>query len=198
MQLQTQLRWMLTIVLVCVTILVAGYTLTQVDSPAEAAAPAVSRSIMAQATTVEEVQARAVQPLAGQQITVVDNLFGFDIRYPAHWVKQELSSKIVILQAADESTQLKIEAAGLLPADGLTGFVNRSLGSDIVLTRQQLTIHGLPTERILLFSNGSGGQVTKFFINANSDVYVISGAGQQKSIEAVARSFNAPQEIALR
>lgn len=189
---------MLVITIICTAILAAGYCLTQTEVEAAAAPAVVDRAISGQATTVEEVQARNIRPITGQNALFTDELFGYNISYPTDWLKTELSSNVVVLQSADGATRVKIEVASVLPADGLAGFVERSLGNDVVITRQQLTIHGLTAERVLLVSETAGSQVTNFYINADNLVYVISGSGQQKLIETVARSFNAPQAVALR
>lgn len=197
-----QIRWMLALLIVCSAILGAGYRLTQVEPETAAAAmpiPVVARpSLSVQATTIEEVEARSVQPVAQQNITIEGTVLGYHISYPTSWYKTELSSNVVVFQSGDGATRVKVEIASILPADGLAGFVDRSLGQDILLTRQLLTIHGLPAERVLVYSDEAGGQVTSFYVDADQLVYVISGSGEQKLIESVARSFNAPQLIAQR
>ena len=196
-----QIRWMLIITIISAAILAVGYRLTQVEAETAAAAAPVSvvdRAISAQATTIEEVKARDVRPLTDQIITFTDELFGYRISYPADWYKTELSSNVVVFQSTDGATRVKVEVAGVLPGDGLTAFVDRSLTQDIVLTRQMLTIHGLPAERVLVFSDGTASQITNFYITADGMVYVISGFGEQTLVESVARSFNAPQLVALR
>lgn len=196
-----QIRWMLIITIICAAILAAGYRLTQVEPEIAAAAAPVSvvdRAISAQATTVEEVQARNVRPLTDQNATFTDQLFGYRLSYPADWIKSELSSNVIVFQSPDGATRVTVEVAGPLPIDGLAAFVDRSLGQDMVVTRQLLTIHGLPAERVLVYSEGTDSQVTNFYISADKMVYVISGFGEQKLVEVVARSFNAPQVVALR
>jgi hypothetical protein len=197
-----QIRWMLALLIVCSAILGAGYRLTQVEPETAAAAmpiPVVARpSLSVQATTIEEVEARSVQPVAQRNITIEDTVLGYHISYPTSWYKTELSSNVVVIQSGDGATRVKVEIASVLPADSLAGFVDRSLGQDILLTRQLLTIHGLPAERVLVYSDEAGGQVTSFYVDADQMVYVISGSGEQKLIESVARSFNAPQLIAQR
>ena len=196
-----QIRWMLIITIICAAILGAGYRLTRVEAETAAAAAPVSvvdRAISAQATTIEEVQARNVRPLTDQTITFTDELFGYRLSYPADWYKTELSSNVIVFQSTDGATRVRVEVAGPLPGDGLTAFVDRSLVNDIVFTRQSLTIHSLPAERVLVHADGTGSQVTNFYISADGMVYVISGFGEQKLVESVARSFNAPQVVALR
>jgi hypothetical protein len=142
-----QIRWILILTLTCAALLVAGYTLTQ-DEPevVVAAVPVVDKVIGQQATTVEEVQTRLTQPVRTETAVFVDNLFGYHISYPADWLKTELSSDVVILRSAGGTSQVKIEIAGVLPADGLAAFVDRSQGQEILLTRQSLTIHGFPAQ----------------------------------------------------
>lgn len=196
-----QIRWMLIITIICAAIIAAGYRLTQVEPEIAAAAAPVSvveRAISAQATTIEEVRARNVRPLTGQNATFTDQLFGYRISYPADWYKTELSSNVIVFQSTDGATRVKVEVAGPLPGDGLAAFVDRSVADDIVFTRQGLTIHGLPAERVLVYVEGTGSQVTNFYISADGMIYVISGFGEQPLVESVARSFNAPQVVALR
>lgn len=193
------IRWMLILTATCAALLIAGYSLTQgKPEVVGAAVPVVDKVIGRQATTVEEVRARLIQPLRTETVVVVDNLFGYHLAYPAGWLKTELSSDVVLLQSTDGASQVKIEIAGVLPADGLAAFVDRSRGQEMLLTRQSLTIHGFPAERLLLYSDKLSRQVTNFYLTADDMVYVISGSGQQKAIESIARSFNAPQLIALR
>jgi hypothetical protein len=193
---------MLVITVICAAILGAGHRLTQFEpeiASAAAPVPVVNhRSISVQATTFEEVQARTIQPLAADSIRFFDDTFGYVLNYPANWAIKELSSNVVIFHAFDGSTRVKVEVAGVLPVDGLAGFVERSLGQDIVLTRQMLTIHGRAAERVLLYSDTAGGKITTFYISADNMVYVISGSGDEAQVEAVARSFNTPQVIALQ
>ena len=68
----------------------------------------------------------------------------------------------------------------------------------MVLSRQSLTVHSHPAERVVAFADNPGGQKTTFYIEADASAYVITGMGQQSAIEKVARSFNAPQVVAQR
>ena len=196
------IRSMLVITVICAAILGAGYRITQFEPEVAAAAAPVpvvnNRSISVQATTIEEVQARTIQPLTDDSIRFVDNTFGYYLNYPADWSEKDLSSNVVIFHAFDGATRVKVEVAGVLPVDGLSGFVDRSLGQDIVLTRQLLTIHGLTAERVLFYSDTAGGKITTFYVSADNMVYVISGSGDEAQVEVIARSFNAPQVIALQ
>jgi hypothetical protein len=195
-------RWIFMIMLTLATILVGSYSLAQVKAEKEIvipAAPVVTKPpISIQATSVEEVEARPVKPLLGQKALIYDHIFGYSVSYPADWHKLALSSSVVWFQSVDGTTHVKLEVAGSLPSDGLTRFVDRSLGQDILLTRQSLTIQGHPAERLQLFSTEIGGQVTRFYIQAGEMIYAISGAGEQKLIESLARSFSAPQPLVQR
>jgi hypothetical protein len=197
-----QFRLFVLITVICGAILGAGYRLSQNELEVSAAAPepAISQkaSISSQATTVEAVIAREGWPAIEPVNIFEDELFGYRLNYPAEWTQTRLSSHVLAFQALDGTTRVKVEVASALPADGLAGFVDRSLGADIVLTRQLLTIHGLAAERVLVFSDQAGGQVTYFYINAGNMVYLITGTGNQKAIEAVARSFHMPQLLALQ
>jgi hypothetical protein len=195
-------RLTLLITLIGGALLGAGYRLSQTELEVTAAAPKPAiihkAPISSQATTVEEVVARQGQPEAEPVQLFEDAMFGYQVSYPVEWTKRSLSNYVVAFQSPDGATRVKVEVASVLPADGLAAFVDRSLGPDILLTRQQLTIHGFPAERILLFSDANEGQVTYFYISADNRVYIITGFGQQKAIEAIARSFNAEQLLALQ
>ena len=196
-----KIRWMLIVAVIFAGVAGIGYRLTQYEPEIVSAAEpsvVVDRVISQQATSVEEVQARHIQPLVDANTTFTDQLFGYRISYPANWLKTALSSNVVAFQAPNGATRVKVEVAGTLPVDGLTAFVDRSLGQNILMTRQSLTIHSLPAERVVVYSDTVGETVTNFYINADNMVYVISGSGEQQLIESVARSFNAPQVIALK
>lgn len=197
------LRWTLVMTIICFAILVAGYRLIrpEPDTAAAAPIPPASRlvkdaSIIAQATTIEEVEARGVQP-ADEQIVVFENeQFNYRVSYPGAWDMTELSSNVTLFHSPDGATRVKIEAAGPLPGDGLSPFVDRSLSNDVIISRQLLTIHGLPAERVIAYSRNIDSQVTTFYIEARDAVYLITGVGEQRPIEMIARSFNAAQAAA--
>src|SRR5262245_39070622 len=197
-----KLRLTLLITLIGGAILGAGYRLSQTELDVVAAAPKPAiiykAPISSQATTVEEVIARQGQPSAEPVQVFEDALFGYSLSYPSEWTETQLSSHAAAFQSPDGATRVKVEVASVLPADGLAAFVDRSLGPDILLTRQQLTIHGFPAERVLVFSDAAGDQVTYFYINADNRVYMVTGFGEQKAIEAIARSFNTSQLLALQ
>lgn len=199
------IRWILVIIIICAAILTAGYRLTQAEPETVVAAPALAVtapvkdvSLAAQATTLAEVEARGVAAVVEQMIVFADENFGYHLNYPAAWEMTQLSANVVLFHSADGGTKVKVEAAGPMPADGLTPFVDRSLYNEKVLSRQSLTIHGYPAERVIAFANSPGGQKTTFYIEADASAYVITGIGQQSVIEKVARSFNAPQVVAQR
>lgn len=197
------IRWIIVIAVICAAVLSAGYRLTQVEPESVAAAPAVTVSknvsLTMQATSVEEVNDRGAQSLVQQPAALfVDNYFDYQINYPTGWEMNQLSANVVAFQATDGVTRVKVEAAGPMPADGLTPFVDRSLYNDVVLSRQVLTIHGHAAERVVAFADSPGGQKTTFFIEADNNAYVVTGVGQQNLIEQVARSFDAPQILALK
>ena len=193
------------VAIICAAILVAGYRLTQSEPNPVAAAPALTDSaplkkvsLDVQATTLEEVQARDTQAVVKPMATFEDEHFGYHLSYPASWETDRLSANVVLFQSVDGVTKVKVEAAGPMPADGLVPFVERSLYNETVMSRQSLTVHGYPAERVVAFADNPGGQKTTFYIETAASAYVITGMGQQSTIEKVARSFNAPQVVAQR
>jgi hypothetical protein len=196
------LRWIIVITIICAAVLVAGYRLVQPEMAEVSAAPIVmvskNVSLNSQATTVDEVEARGGQSISQPTLVFADDDYGYQLSYPAGWDMLELSSEMVIFQALDGVTRVKVEAIGPVAADGLARFVDRSLYNDDVLSRQSLTIHGFAAERVITFADSPGGQKTTFFIDAADTAYVITGMGQQTLIENIARSFNAPQIVALK
>jgi hypothetical protein len=199
------MRWIIVVVVICAAILAAGYRLTQVEPETAAAAPAVSApapmthvALNGQATSLEQVRSRGLQTAVEPVAVFTDNVLDYRLSYPANWQMFQLSSTVALFQTADGVTRVKVEAAGPLPADGLSAFVTRSLGQSAALSRQALTIHGQPAERVVTFADTPGGQVTTFYVQVNTSVYVLTGQGQQAALEKVARSFNAPQAAAQR
>lgn len=195
------IRSILVIGIICGAVLVAGYRLSHSELDAAAAVPnpvAVKASLNVQATTIEEVEARGVQPVVDQTATFEDAALGYRINYPQGWDKVEFSDTAISFQSPDGLTQVKLEAAGPLSEDGLARFVDRSLGSDVVVSRQSLTVHGVSAERVITFSDALGGQVTRFYLDAGDSTFVITGFGEQRAIEMLARSFTMPQLVAQR
>jgi hypothetical protein len=178
------------LIIISGAVLVAGLRLSQSDSEIAFAAlvsapekPSIRVQAMNTTPTV-------VKPLAGEVVTFDNEVFNYQVSYPAHWERLEPSANVVVFQSPDVKTQVKVEAVGPLPADGLTAFVDRSLGRDIIISRQSMTIQGFPTERVLVFSDRVDSQVTTFYVDAGQCAYVITGMGEQKAIEQIARSFN--------
>jgi hypothetical protein len=196
------IRWIIVITIICTAVLVAGYRLVQPEVADVSAAPAAvaskNISLNMQATTVDEIEARGAQSIVQPKVMFEDDDYGYQISYPSGWEMLELSSDVVIFQSVDGVTRVKVEAIGPVAADGLAPFVDRSLYNDAVLSRQLLTIHGFAAERVIAFADSPGGQKTTFFIDADDTAYVITGMGQQSLIENIARSFNAPQVVALK
>jgi hypothetical protein len=193
-----KLRSIALVALIGGALLIGGYGLSKSEEVAEAAPVLVpvKASVSVQATSLEEVAARAEQPAGEQAVVFANEVFDYHLSHPLAWEKQEPSANVVVFQSPDQATQVKVEAVGPLPADGLAAFVDRSLGPDILISRQSLTIHNLPAERVLVYSDSVDGQIISFYIDAGDSAYVISGVGEQKAIEMIARSFNAPELIA--
>lgn len=194
-------RWILVIGIICGAVLIAGYRLTRTEIDASAAVPApapAKASLSVQATTVEEVEARRIQPVSNQTAVFEDTSFGYQIQHPLDWETAALSDQMVSFQSPDGLTQVKVEAVGPLPADGLSPFVDRSLGTDAVLSRQLLTIHGIQAERVITFADAIEGQATTFYLDGGNSAFVLTGIGDQHAIEMIARSFTMPQLVAQR
>jgi hypothetical protein len=193
-------RWMFVLGIICGAMIVAGYRLSRSELEAAAAvtlAPARA-SLAAQATTIEEVEARGVQPVIAQPMLFEDSTFGYQVSVPLGWNTVRLSEYVIAFRSPDGVTQVKIEAVGPLPADGLAPFVDRSLGSDAVLSRQLLTVQGIPAERVITFSDVLDLEATTFYLDAGQSAFVVTGIGEQKAIEMMARSFTLPQLVAQR
>lgn len=201
----TKLRWTFIIVIICLAITIVGFRLAHLDPQIVEAAPVLpaanlvkTESIADQVTTLAEVNVRGVEPIVEPMAVFTDGELGFHLNYPASWEQLSLSSSVTLFQSPGGANQVKVEAAGPLSADGLSPFVDRSLGNDIVFSRQLLTVHGLPAERVVVFSEALGNRVTIFYINQGASIFVVTGTGDQESIELIARSFNAPQLVAQR
>jgi hypothetical protein len=198
------IRWIVVITIICAAILVVGYRLAQTDSTVAAApaltapAPVKAVSLGNQATHVEQVALRGAQAQVEPTVLFNDQVLGYHLSYPANWQVNRLSAATMLFESDNGVTQVKVEAAGVLPADGLSPFVTRSLVNQMVINRQLLTVYGQPAERVMTFADTPGGQLTTFYVQTNASVYVITGQGQQRAIEQVARSFNAPQAVAQR
>ncbi|MBE7549752.1 MAG: hypothetical protein HS126_01570 [Anaerolineales bacterium] len=195
-----KIQSMIAIIVLLAVILGSGYYLSQSEEVVEAA-PVVAplkAPLSVQATRVEEVEAHNIRPLVDQNVVYEDKIFNYHLSYPLDWSKEQPSANVVIFQSPDHTTWVKVEAVGPLPAAGLAAFVDRSLGHDILISRQLLTLTGNPAERVIVFSDKVGDQMTSFYIDAGTSAYVISGVGEQAAIEMMARSFNTPQQVAQR
>lgn len=179
-------------------VLWGGYYLSQSEKVVEAApvsAP-VKAPVSIQATTIEEVDARGILPLTDQTVAYDNQVFNYHLAYPLDWTKQQPSANVVVFQSPDHTSEVRVEAVGPLPSDGLAAFVDRSLGQDILISRQSLSLHNLPAEKVIVFSNRLNDQVISFYVDAGQSAYVISGVGEQKAIEQIARSFNGSKMVA--
>lgn len=188
------------IVILLGVVFLGGYYLSQSEKVVEAAPVSVpvKAPVSVQATSIEEVEAQGIQPVVEQTAVYNNQVFNYHLSYPVAWNNEKPSANVVVFQSPDHITQVRVEAVGPLPADGLAAFVDRSLGRDILISRQLLTVQGFPAERVIVFSDRVGGQMTSFYIDAGTSAYIISGVGEQAAIEMVARSFNAPQMVAQR
>jgi len=194
-------RWVLVFIIICISMAVAGFRLTQPEPQLVSAAPVPPAAALNKTESLEG-QTLATDEAAVQgetdRVVFVDEKLGYHISYPLDWVKVSVSTTVTLFQSPTGDSQVKVEAVGPLSKDGLGPFVDRSIGNDIVFSRQQLSIHGLPAERVVAFSEVENSPVTTFYLNQQNTVFVIRGAGQQQSIELIARSFNAPQVVAWR
>jgi hypothetical protein len=195
-----KIQSMIAIIVLLGVILGGGYYLSQSEEVVEAAPVAgpLKAPLSVQATTIEEVEAKSIRPLVDQSAVYESKIFNYHLSYPVDWSQEQLAAHVVIFQSPDNTTWVKVEAVGPLPAAGLAAFVDRSLGRDVLISRQLLTLSNNPAERVIVFSDKMGGQVTSFYVDAGTSAYVISGVGEQATIEMVARSFNAPQQVAQR
>ncbi len=197
-----KLRVTLIIAIVMIAVITVGFRFTQPQpetvaaAPGHAvAAPAKVEAISLQMTAVEPV---ALQPAMSMSLFEAANV-DYRLSYPTNWDHLALSNAATLFQSPDGDTQVTVELAGPLPADGLNQFVSRSLTPNLrVYSHQLLTIHGLPAERVITFSGETGLQQTTFYISFDDSVVVITGRGEQQPIEMIARSFNAPQLVALK
>ena len=195
-----KMRLVLTFMVLGIMIGAVGYHLARANLQTVAAEPAqagVKAPLSVQATTVEEVEARAAAGAISPPELFADDAFGYHLVYPLGWRVDRPAPNRVSFRAPDGTATVLVEAVGRLAADGLAGFTNRSLDNYIVLSRQSLVVHGLPAERVQAYSDKAGGQVTLFFIDAGQSGYVLTGTGEQKALEVIARSFNSPQPLAL-
>jgi hypothetical protein len=184
------IRWILTITIICSAILLAGYRLTQAEPEVvTAAAPTAvaSRDITIQSTSIDDIQILATNE-QGQLFE--HNVFGYALNYPADWDVTISSENIVVFQSPDKNTRVDVTMAGVVPADGLAGFVDRELAQGNSSGRYSLTINGVPAEHVLLEPVGGGELSVNVYIEFDDTIIVISGTGERELIETIARSFN--------
>ena len=106
------IRGVIVVAIICAAILAAGYRLTQSEPNPVAAAPALTDSVPlkkvsldAQATTLEEVQARDTQAVVEPMATFEDEHFGYHLSYPASWETDRLSANVVLFQSVNHLFQ---------------------------------------------------------------------------------------------
>jgi hypothetical protein len=146
-------------------------------------------SLDIQATSLTEVEDREIKPL-NQPFYVYENLlFAYQISYPFHWQIVETAPNVVTFEADDKTAQVSVTSVGPL-GDGLELFVLRSLEDDVVIARQSLVINNFPAERVITYSNETGDQQIRFFINTGKSAYIIAGTGNRMTIEMMAQSLN--------
>ena len=185
-----QIRWILTITIICSAILLAGYRLVQAEPEmVTAAAPTTmaNRDISAQSTSVDNIQILATDE---QTRYFEHNVFGYVLNYPADWDITISSENTVVFQSPDKNTRVDVTMAGVVPADGLNGFVNQELAQGNPSSRYSLTINGFAAEHVLLEPVGAESRLVNVYIEFDNTIIVISGTGHQKLIENIARSFN--------
>lgn len=204
-----QTRWIRFIIITAIlglAILATGYRLTRSEtklamiglSDPVAIRLAETRSIVSQMTTTEEALARRPYVPAEQMVVFTNEMYDYHLDYPLGWHVTELSPRTSLFQSPDRASWVEVEAVGILPADGLATFVERSIRDELVMSHQLLTIHGQPAERVVAYSTKLAAQQTSFYIDSEASAFVISGSGEQRLIEMIARSFNAPQLVAQR
>ncbi len=181
-------------------IFVTGYRLSHpapdimTTADDEAVTVTETRSLVAQATTVEDMV-----PTPAEQMVVYNNqMFDYHLDYPVGWQINQTTANVSQFESPDGVSRVTVEAIGSLPAEGLAAFVARNLGEQMVISHQTLTIHSQPAERVIVYAEDLGAQETNFFIETDASLVIITGVGEQKPIEMIARSFNAPQAVAQR
>lgn len=188
-------RLILTILNICLAIPIVSYLIHSPEMEVVSAAgpaPVViveKPSLDIQATSLTEVEDREIKPL-NQPFYVYENLlFAYQISYPFHWQIVETAPNVVTFEADDKTAQVSVTSVGPL-GDGLELFVLRSLEDDVVIARQSLVINNFPAERVITYSNETGDQQIRFFINTGKSAYIIAGTGNRMTIEMMAQSLN--------
>jgi hypothetical protein len=191
-------RLFLVLAIALISIGVAGVRLSQPEPEMAAAAPVNPAPVKTESIAVQRFSVD-LPPAAVRPTTLFTAVQGnYHLSYPNGWKYTILSGAAVQFYSPTEATTVTVELAGPVPIDGLAAYVTRSLGPDTVYSRQLLTVHGLPAERVITVAAESKTTVTTFYI-AHTDVVVkITGFGQQHAIEMMARSFNAPLLLAQK
>ena len=185
-----QIRWILTITIICSAILLTGYRLVQAEpGMVTAAVPttAANRDISTQSTSVDNIQIHATDE---QTRSFEHNVFRYILNYPADWDITISSENTVVFQSPDKNTRVDVTMAGVVPADGLVGFVDRELAQGNPSSRYSLTINGFPAEHVLFEPVEAESQLVNVYIEFDNTIIVISGTGERTLIENIARSFN--------
>ncbi len=200
------LRFLLIGFILGTTFLMVGYRLTQPDPQAVVAdldqakleRVIETRVLDMQVLSSDEALPGPARLSTPQMIVFTSEMFDYHLDYPLGWSISEISARVSRFQSPDGQTRVEVEAKGSLPDEGLKPLVERSLREEMVLSHQLLTIHGQTAERVVAYSETLVGQKTTFFIEHAENAFVITGSGEQRMIEMMARSFNAPQAVALR
>jgi len=185
-----QIRWMLTITIICSAILLTGYRLIQAQPEmVTIAAPTTmaNRDISTQSTSVDSIQILATDE---QTRNFEHNVFGYTLNYPIDWDITISSENTVVFQSPDQNTRVDVTVVGVVPADGIGGFVDQELAQSNSSSRYSLTINGFPAEHVLLAPVGAESQLVNVYIEFDNTIIVISGTGERDLIENIARSFN--------
>ena len=190
-----RIRLILTILNLCLALPMVSYLLNisgvETVSAAEPVHMFVAKpTLKIQATSVEEVEARTIKPIALPLATFNNTLFDYRIDYPTHWHQVEVAPNVTIFKNSTNSAQVMITALGRLPQNELEPMVLQSLGDNIIIARQSLTINGFPAERIISHSTATSEQQVQFFINSYGLLYVITGTGDRLTLEGMAHSFD--------
>jgi hypothetical protein len=185
-----QIRWILTITIICSAILLAGYRLLQAEPEMVTAAVSTTtanRDISTQSTSIDDIQILATDE---QAQLFEHNVFGYALSYSADWDITISSENTVVFQSPDKNTRVDVTMAGVVPADGLVGFVDQELAQGNSSSRYSLTINGFAAEHVLFESVETESQLINVYIEFNNTIIVISGTGERALIENIARSFN--------
>jgi len=190
-----RIRLILTIITVCIAIPVVNQLLHTDDINIVSAATPVDRfverpSLTNQATSIVEVEKRQLKPLGDALTSFQDEIFGYQVNYPATWQVEQIAPNEVVFKSLADQAQVTVVAVGLLTNNDLASYVSNYTANETIITRQLLTINGFSAERVILYSDISGEQQTKFFLNTETSAYVIIGTGNRTITELIAQSLN--------